>query len=290
MAASVITLANMKGGVGKTNTLLALCHMFSTGAHGGKPRRVGVIDLDAQANASFWLCGDMALAGLIEEGRTIDAFFEDAIKRRERVSLKDYFHTAGGHDRGIAPRIVPSCPALRTVEHDLIAFLARDKKNLLEAERVIATLLVEEIAQVRPAFDIILIDTGPGITAFTEAALRVSDAVVVPTVPDFISSLGLEAFCKTVVHSLAGAETGDPLPRVLANRVCATPQHKELLAQLRAEANAPDPGFAMFGVEIPEASECDFAEDYAERGAGADPADPHGVFTRLANELLEAIP
>jgi cellulose biosynthesis protein BcsQ len=219
MSASVITFANMKGGVGKTNTLLGLCHMFATGMYGGPARRMGVIDLDAQANASFWMCGDLALAELIERGRTIDAFFDDAIRQGEPVAMRSYFHQAARPESGVAPKVAPSCPALRTIEHELIAHLARDKKNLLEAERVIATLLIDQIADVRDCFDLLLVDTGPGITAFTEAALRSSDLVIVPTVPDFISSLGLEAFCKTVVQSLSGRDGSEALPCVLANRV-----------------------------------------------------------------------
>jgi hypothetical protein len=43
----------------------------------------------------------------------------------------------------------------------------------------------------------------------------------------------------------------------------------------------------MFGVEIPDAPECDFAQDFAGREGAA--ADPHGVFRRLATEVLEAI-
>lgn len=98
MAAKIVSLANMKGGVGKTTIAVALADAFAN-AHESGPRRVLLIDLDAQANASFWLCGDDALTELIQAGKTIDAFLEDSIVLGQRRSLRDFRADGGARGR-----------------------------------------------------------------------------------------------------------------------------------------------------------------------------------------------
>ena len=56
MTAKVVAISNMKGGVGKTTIAVALAHEFAKGVDGVQAR-VLLVDLDAQANASFWVLG-----------------------------------------------------------------------------------------------------------------------------------------------------------------------------------------------------------------------------------------
>ncbi len=289
MPANVVTVANMKGGVGKTATVMALARAFATGEYGGFPLRVLVLDLDAQANASFLMCGDTLLTDLIERGRTVDAFVEDTMIKGQGQSLLDF--VVDLHWGGIAsvgPWIIPASPGLRRAEHALISFAAKGRRNLLEVEHAISAQLGAQIDALRSDFDVILIDSSPGVTAFTQAALSAADLVIAPTVPVFIASLGLESFCKTVIEARAEALRA-PLPYVLANRVRPTAHHANILAELRAEAEAEEPGFAMFQVEIPDLGDA-FTPGRvsAEQPAGAPPPTA-AAYLRLAVELLEVI-
>lgn len=249
----IISIANMKGGVGKTTLAvhLALAYAQSGATTGQAPLRVLVVDLDAQANASFWLCGDSALTDLIEGGKTIDAFLEDSLLFSMKRPLLDFAHDVWSvSENGHALSVIPSSPELRLVERELIYFLSEGKRNLREIEADLGERFARELEALRTRFDIIVFDTAPGISALTEAALRASDIILVPTIPDFISNLGLEAFCRSVWKNNC-AHSRSSVPWVVANMVKETTHHAIMLSEMRSEAGAVDAGFGMLRTEIP---------------------------------------
>ena len=281
MTATIISVSNMKGGVGKTTIAVSLAREFARRGNGAK---VLIVDLDAQANASFWLCGDEALTSLIEHGKTIDAFLEDNIVFGKSVSLKDYVYALPANGERGAISVIPSSPELRLVEREMIVFLSRRQRNLLEVERVVGDLFDEQMTELVSAYDYVVFDSAPGISALTEAALRTSDVIVVPTVPDFISNLGLEAFCKTVCWSRKKGEQEKRRPWVVANMVKDAPHQQMMLREMRAESETADGGFNMFKVEIPN-------ELWIDETAPAGPTLPsrgHDLFASLAEEVLQA--
>jgi cellulose biosynthesis protein BcsQ len=246
-----------------------------------------VIDLDAQANASFWLCGHAKLTTCIDHGKTIDTFLEDAIVFGKPVTLKERVQGA----KTLSDRlfVIPSSPNLRIVERELIVFLSRRQRNLLEMERAVADLFEQQMESLRKDFDLIIFDTAPGISAFTEAALRSSHAVLVPTVPDFISNLGLLSFCRTVSWSSNDPSSAKKrAPWVVANKVKPSKHHKLMLQQMRAEASGADREFNMFRTEIPNSARIDeIASDLDMDGVLDFGAAGTEVFAALAAEVWE---
>jgi chromosome partitioning protein len=249
----------MKGGVGKTTVVVSLAETLAAGVREGADSvgsKVLVIDLDAQANASFCLAGDDILLDLIVGGQTIDAFMEDRVVFSRPRNLSDLVRSQVG---AIAPdakegrlSLIAASPELRIIEREIVVYLSRQDHDLRWIESHVGGLLREQIATLRNEYDYILFDCAPGISILTEAALRVSDVVVVPTVPDFISNLGLEAFCKSVRISESESGGGGKTPWVLANRVRRTPLQLKILEEMRNEAAAGDAGFRMFRTEIPD--------------------------------------
>lgn len=284
MSAKIISVSNMKGGVGKTTISVALAQAFAEGA-AGKKAKVLVVDLDAQANASFWLCGHAKLTAAIEQGRTIDTLLEDVIVFGKHASLKERVQPA----KALSDRlfVVPSSPNLRIVERELIVFLSRRQRNLLEVERVVADLFEQEMQALRNEFDVIIFDTAPGISAFTEAGLRQSHVVIVPTVPDFISNLGLLSFCRTVSWSSNDvANAVKRTPWVAANKVKSIKHHQLMLQQMRAEAEGADREFNMFATAIPSSPKIDEIASALDMDGSLDfGAKGAEVFSALAAEV-----
>ncbi|MBI3438818.1 MAG: AAA family ATPase [Proteobacteria bacterium] len=286
MAARIISVSNMKGGVGKTTLSVAMAQAFAGGAGGGRGVKTLLVDLDAQANASFWLCGYADLTSAIESSKTIDCFFEDAVVFGKDVAVANWARPAKALSDTLF--VAPSSPNLRIVERELIVFLSRRHRNLMEVERVVSDLLEQNLKTLRNAYDVIIFDTAPGISAMTEAALRLSDLVIVPTVPDYVSNLGLLSFCRSVSWSSNDPLSAKRLPWVVANKVKQTPHHQRMLKQMREAAESDEREFRMFRTEIPNSPRIDeIASDLNVDGELGFDAEGVQVFAALAAEALD---
>jgi len=254
MTGQVIAVANMKGGVGKTATVVSLAEALAASG-----KEVLVVDLDAQASASWCLAGDAALAALIEQRRTVTCFLEDVVFYHEKAHIDRYVKEAASRVQHLAEpltvALMAASPALRTLERELIYHLTEQGLSMRAIEEQVWKILSKEIARARKRYDVIVFDCAPGISAYTEVAIRLADLVVVPTIPDFISTLGLEAFCNNVWRDPLARKTNLPPPKgrpwVLATKVTGHRAQRGSLAGLDAEASAPDASFRLFRTQVP---------------------------------------
>jgi cellulose biosynthesis protein BcsQ len=174
------------------------------------------------------------------------------------------------------------------VERETLVFLARGDLALFDIERRVSEIFRSELDALKDAFDFIIIDCPPGISPITEAALWASDQIIVPTVPDLICNLGLEAFCQTV--TLSDAENGAPRrrPWVLANRVRRTRSQINILEEMRSESRSENAGFLMFETEIPDCPDLQEATNWTGERTPY-PAkygqETAAVLDRLVNEM-----
>ncbi len=292
MTGKIISVCNMKGGVGKTTVVVSLAETLAAGG-AGKRLKVLVIDLDAQAHASFCIAGDDLLFQLFKEHRSLDFFFEGAVIDERPRQLNDFIRkwasamTAAGDVISLA--LAPASERLRYVERSIIHTLTAAGISFEDIEKRVRDVVAEEVEQLRKVFDVIIIDCPPGISIFTEAALWASDIVLAPVIMDKFSVLGLTTFCKRV---LAAPRRRDAiLPYVLANRVQPIKVATRVLNSLQAEADAEDPGFLLLKTRIPQSAALVGAMD----GDGAAPtyaqkygnASPH--LQALACEIMEII-
>jgi chromosome partitioning protein len=154
----VISIANHKGGVGKTTTAVNLSAGLSREGY-----KVLVIDSDPQANATFAL-------GLGKQEKTLyqTLVFQDDISKAIMPVNKI--------------EIVPSSVHLAAFE----------KNNDVGKEFI----LQEQIAEVKDRFDFILIDCPPSLGALTVSALTASDYALIVLQPEPLSIQGMTEFLK----------------------------------------------------------------------------------------------
>ncbi|MEP9351273.1 AAA family ATPase [Xanthobacter sp. KR7-225] len=252
-----IAVANMKGGVGKTTTVVMLADAFAA-----RGSRVLVIDLDAQANVSFCLAGNDLLSVLIREDRTIGAYLEDTLVNRRRRALSSFVRggvsdtTRGGTLLDIS--LIASDPSLRLIERELIVALTEKGYGLNAIEGQIFRRIEKELPALQAAYDIVLFDCAPGVSPLNEAAIRSVDLVIVPTIPDSLSTLGLSAFCRSIWHGTLAAGSSLPrpkrLPRVLATRRQRIRQHQEKLDAMEIDSSRRNPPYRLLKTIIPQAN------------------------------------
>lgn len=254
----VIAVANMKGGVGKTATIIGLAEALAAGGD-----RVLVIDLDPQASASICLTGDHLLAEIIRNGQTVEVFVEDRLIRRIQPRMSDYIRRCVSgvthKNKLLQIDLLASSPALRMMERELIFELTHQNFGLNAIVGHLSRMMDQHFNEAMEDYDVILLDCAPGISALTEVSIRLADLVVVPTIPDFLSTTGLEAFCDSIWRQQQNAEGGAGLvemrlPHVLITRRRPTTEHQKTSVKLRNEMLADEPNFSVFDTEIPEAA------------------------------------
>jgi chromosome partitioning protein len=269
----LIAVANMKGGVGKTTTVVSLAEALVAD---DLATCVLVVDLDPQASASLCLAGDDVLAEMIEAGRTLQNFLEiRLIERNGTRPIEEFirsFASLTTHQGVQLPlSLLPCGPRLRLLEREIIYALTKYRYSMNAIEGHLWKVFDSDFAPLRAAFDYVIFDCPPGISPFTEVTIRASDLIIVPTIPDRISNFGLNAFCSGFWQTGMSALPKPPLPYVLISRMQNVTQHKDMILRLEAEANAPDAAFRLLETRIPQS---------AALAKALSPADDTQTFTK----------
>lgn len=160
----ILSIANQKGGVGKTTTAVNLATAMAA-----TKKRVLLIDLDPQGNAG---------TGVGYQKSRNNKTIYDVLRRG--VPLKDALHET------VVPGlwVVPSTESLAGAEIELV--------SALEREQVLKRALQNS------GFDYIFIDCPPALGLLTLNALVASDGVLVPLQCEYYALEGLSQLLRTV--------------------------------------------------------------------------------------------
>lgn len=289
MRSKTIAVVNMKGGVGKTTVSVSLAETFAA-VYG---MDTVVIDLDAQASCSFALLGESGFERMRNGGRhAVDFFGEMGPGKPADLVLDDYLTAPASRlDPSPPLALMGSLPGLQKLERELIVSYAAagfDEPTIADA---ISSHLNDGIASALDRVDVVVIDCPPGVSCFTEAAIRCADLVVAPVTPDYLPALGLEAFLFQTVEPLRRDGKFNGGLNVLFNRVEARSRQQRFIEQISAVADDFGSRLNVFETRLPQTRDMARAVEPPEGVATFENKykSAASVLRELAQETFEAL-
>ena len=169
----VFTVANQKGGVGKTTTAVNIGAALAMGG-----LRTLIVDLDPQGNAST------AFGVQRDE---VSGIYEVIIKD---LAIKDVSLKVPGYP---ALEIIPATQSLANAEVELVPMVARE----IRLKKALTTYL-NDAATRGERFDYVIIDCPPSLGLLTINALVAADELLIPIQCEYYSLEGLSLLLHTV--------------------------------------------------------------------------------------------
>ena len=226
---TVTSLINLKGGVGKTTLTLSLAHFLAL----EHQKRVLVIDLDPQTNATVCLIPENEWKERDETGRTLYQLFLDQVKGVKRFNadeaiVRNVSNVSGGVE-GLD--LLPSSLQLIKIQDRLTQVTDFDSY-----QRGPIFALRDALADVLPYYDHVLIDCPPSLGVVTLNGLAISDSYLIPVVPDILSVLGIPPILDRVAHfSQCVRRNVRALGIVISKMRANTLLHNEMTRRLRED-------------------------------------------------------
>jgi chromosome partitioning protein len=163
----IYAIANQKGGVGKTTSVVNLCAFLASSG-----RRTLLVDIDPQANATSGLGFDKyALSKSMYEILLGQATFDEVLLTQEDFKLD----------------ILPAQPSLAGAEVELVNAIGREYR------------LQQTLESVNGKYDYVLIDCPPSLSLLTINALTAArDGMLIPVQCEYLALEGLSQLMQTI--------------------------------------------------------------------------------------------
>ncbi len=248
----VISVANNKGGVGKTTTTLNV-----GAALADLDQRVLLVDLDPQASLTIYMGYDPA-----DFGRSTYHLMT------RRASPSEILCTG----RHIFLDLLPSSIELASAEIEISAAFSRE------------TILREQLEKVSDFYDFVLIDNMPSLGIFTVNSLMAADYVLVPVEPTYLAYKGLEMISGTIREVRRYNQRLEMLGTVITMVDERTRHSREIIQQIRANYPVFDPPVRR-SVKFADASQRGASiADYA-----GDAFEGTRAYAQIARQILEKV-
>ena len=280
----VISTINLKGGVGKTTTTVALAEFLSA-EHG---KRVLVIDLDPQTNLTTVLIGEKRWKKLNDRHLTLATLFEDALRQEGEPHQFDLEETL---QRKVSPvqavrslDLLPSSIDLINVQ-DLLASMPSGR-FYSNAPTDILRRAVEPIVD---EYDYVLIDCPPNLGIVTLNGLRISDGYIIPTIPDVLSTYGIPQIQQRV--EAFGDNLGKTIEEIgiiITKFRAASTVHTNTCRRLEHDPNLP----AVLSARVPERNQIAASAEFVENstlGQKYGYQDQYETFKAVTEEFISLV-
>lgn len=277
----VVATINLKGGVGKTTTTVGLAEFLSAEFN----KKVLVIDLDPQTNATTVLIGEERWGQLNDAGHTLVSLFKDALRNDDDPS---HFNLDATLQRQVSP--VDEVRSVDLLPSSLDLIDVQDRLASIPPGRFYSNnptdLLRRAVRPIVKNYDYVLVDCPPNLGIVTLNGLRLSDGYIIPTIPDVLSTYGIPQV-QTRVKAFADSigETIHELGIVVTKYRAASTVHKSTLKRLQDDPQLP----AVFDTVIPEGNAIAASAEFASTATlrqkyGYQPG--YDVFRQLAQEFI----
>jgi chromosome partitioning protein len=185
----VVSLINLKGGVAKTTTTVQLAECLAS----EHKKRVLVIDLDPQTNATIALIGETRWGELNERRQTIAQLFLDKLEKTSIFRVNEAIQD-GVSDLDLEKlSLLPSSIELIRAQDRMSEIGEKTSFTLNPME-----VLKFAIHNVLDRFDYVLIDCPPNLGFITRNGIEISNYYLIPTIPDTLSTYGIPQIIRSI--------------------------------------------------------------------------------------------
>lgn len=213
---TIVTIMNMKGGVGKTTVAMHLGGVISRYKLPDKRRKVLLVDYDPQFNLSQAFIPPIKYFSLEKKQKTTLSILQD-----DETDLDPYQLQLPGNE--VPPKVVD-------LIYNVYDFVDGTKLDIIPSTLDLMyialgqssqrTKPIEErfdkfMAECRKKYDLVIIDCHPAGSLFTKTSLRNSDHVIIPVAPQRYAVRGIGLMLKFIDSKWLG--THAPIPHILFN-------------------------------------------------------------------------
>ncbi|KKI98142.1 ParA family protein [Prochlorothrix hollandica] len=290
----IIATTNMKGGVGKTtlsvNLAACLVSLFQ--------KKVLVVDLDTQINATLSLMSPQTFVTYRKERRTLKYLFEQAIQPgiTPTLSTSDvicpYVCTLKGFDVLPGDLDLYDDYVVSSVLHDQA--LRDGTANFEQAWNHFESKLVAGILKpVMGDYDFIILDCAPGYNLLTRSSLAASHFYLLPAKPEPLSVAGIQLLERRIAKLRASHQGVDQIPTQMlgivfsmAGGLLSSRYYSKVMQRVRQDFGETQ----LFKTQIPNDINVSKAVDSFKPVVLSQPSSAGAkAFAKLTQEVLQKL-